>query len=166
MEIERFTLNYELFYLINHRRHPLLDVFYGYFYLLGKGSFGFIVGFILFFTGDKGFFKYAITVVLQALVVKLLKYTVRAKRPFAVLEEVYTLERLRLKSFPSGDTAMSTTIALCLFEGSPLWLKPALVMYPILIGYGRIYMGAHFPLDVVAGWTIGVLCYLAVYFSF
>ena len=166
MDIERFTLNHQLFYLINHRRHPLLDVFYGYFHLLGKGSFGLFVGFILLFTGDKGFFKYAVAITLQALVVKLLKYTIRAKRPSAVLEEVYLLEKLRLKSFPSGDTAMSTTIALCLFEGAPMWLKPALVMYPILIGYGRVYMGAHFPLDVVAGWTIGVVCYLGVSYFF
>jgi len=31
---ENFYLNKELFYLINHNRHPLLDVFFSKFYLL------------------------------------------------------------------------------------------------------------------------------------
>ena len=34
---ENFYLNRELFYLINHNRHPLLDAFFSKFYLLGKG---------------------------------------------------------------------------------------------------------------------------------
>ena len=34
---ENFYLNKELFYLINHNRHPLLDAFFSKFYLLGKG---------------------------------------------------------------------------------------------------------------------------------
>ncbi|MDW8294640.1 MAG: phosphatase PAP2 family protein [Aquificaceae bacterium] len=166
MDVERFGLNYQMFYLINHRRHPLLDLFYKYFHLLGKGWFGFLVGFVLLITAYKVFLKYVLAMVLQVLVVKLLKYTVRAKRPSAVLDGVYVLEKLRLKSFPSGDTAMATTIALCLLHVFPLWFKVLLPLYPLLIGYGRVYMGVHFPLDVVAGWTIGVLCFLAVYTFF
>jgi len=166
INIENFTLNYKLFYLINHNRHPLLDVFYRHFYLLGKGWFGAFVGIMLFVLHDPRFVKYLLAMLLQALVVKALKYTVRAKRPSAVLEKVYLLERLRLKSFPSGDSAMSMTIALCLLKGSPHLLKPVLLAYPILIGYGRVYMGAHFPLDVVVGWAIGVLCFLLVCVGF
>lgn len=162
IDIENFSLNYRLFYLINHHRHPLLDVFYTYYYLLGKGWFGVFVGLVLFFSGSSGLSEYIMAMLLQAFVVKVLKYTVRAKRPSTVLEDVYLLERLRLKSFPSGDAAMSTTIALCLLKVSPAPLEPLLLAYPLLIGYGRVYMGAHFPLDVFTGWLIGVLCFLLV----
>lgn len=151
-------MNRRLFCLINHNRHPLLDVFYRHFYLLGKGWFGFFVGLLLLFFHDPRLKKYVIAMLLQALVVMVLKYTVKAKRPSAVLEEVYVLEKLRLKSFPSGDSAMSMTIALCLFGGSPAIVKLLLIVYAILIGYGRVYMGVHFPLDVLAGWLIGALC--------
>ncbi len=160
--IGSFPLNYKLFYFINHKRHPLLDLFYMHFYRLGKGSFGVLVGLMLFALGDVSFKKYVIAMILQALVVKALKYSIRAKRPSAVLEGVYLLEKLRLKSFPSGDSAMSMTIALCLFKNSPLFLKPFLVAYPLLIGYGRVYMGVHFPFDVLVGWLIGALCFLLV----
>ncbi|MEJ5338787.1 MAG: phosphatase PAP2 family protein [Aquificaceae bacterium] len=162
INIEKVPFNHQLFYIINHSRHPLLDVFYRYFYLLGKGWFGASVGLFLFILGDPRFMKYVLAMLLQALIVKALKYTVRAKRPSAVLEDVYLLEKLRLKSFPSGDSAMSITVALCLLKGSPLLLKPLLFAYPLLVGYGRVYMGAHFPLDVLAGWSIGALCFLMV----
>ncbi|MCX8164748.1 MAG: phosphatase PAP2 family protein [Aquificaceae bacterium] len=162
MDLEKFHINHQLFYLINHKRHPVLDVFYRYFHILGKGWFGFLVGFILFILGDKRFIKYVLVMVFQVLMVKTLKYTIRAKRPSAVLENVYILERLKLKSFPSGDTAMAATISLCLLNSSPFWFKMLLILYPILIGYGRVYMGVHFPLDVVVGWVIGVLCFVAI----
>ncbi len=162
INIENFPLNYRLFYLINHSRHPLIDVFYKHFYLLGKGWFGVFVGFVLFALHDPRLVKYLIAMSLQTLVVKAFKYTLRVKRPSAVFKDVYLLERLSLKSFPSGDSAMAMTIALCLFETFPNLLKPLIVAYPLLIGYGRIYMGVHFPLDVIAGWSIGVVCFLLV----
>ncbi len=34
MNIENFSLNIEVFYLINHARHPYLDDFFRYFYVL------------------------------------------------------------------------------------------------------------------------------------
>ncbi len=157
--IESFSLNYKLFYAINHRRHPLLDIFYLYFYRLGKGSFGVFVGVLFFLFWKESFIKYLLVMLFQALVVKALKYTVRAKRPASLLSEVYLLEDLRLKSFPSGDASMSMAIALCLYGHVPVVL---IVLYPLLIGYGRVYMGAHFPLDVLVGFAIGALCFFVV----
>jgi membrane-associated phospholipid phosphatase len=28
----------------------------------------------------------------------------------------------------------------------------------LLVGLGRVYMGAHYPSDVLAGWTLGGVC--------
>ncbi|MFN3870224.1 MAG: phosphatase PAP2 family protein [Aquificaceae bacterium] len=165
-KVEKFSLNYKLFYVINHRRHPLLDIFYLHFYRLGKGWFALFVGFLFFIFWKASFLKYILVIVFQALVVKLLKYTVRAKRPASLLPQVYLLEDLRLKSFPSGDASMSMAIALCLYGHVPVFLKPIVVLYPILISYGRVYMGAHFPLDVLVGWVIGFLCFYVVSFYF
>lgn len=163
IDIEKVPLNYRLFYLINHNRHPLLDIFYKYFHLLGKGSFGSIVGLLSFFIlGKLAFLKYSVIMLLQTAIVKLLKYTIRAKRPVSVLPYVYLLEDLRLKSFPSGDSAMATAIALYWYSHASVYIKPFIVLYPLLICYGRIYMGVHFPLDVFVGCLIGVLCFIVV----
>jgi membrane-associated phospholipid phosphatase len=32
----------------------------------------------------------------------------------------------------------------------------------VLIGYSRVYVGVHYPFDVVAGAVIGILCGAAV----
>jgi membrane-associated phospholipid phosphatase len=63
--------------------------------------------------------------------------------------------QLSYGSFPSGhtNTAFSAATLLALMFGGWYWLCfiPA-----IIVGYSRIYMGVHFPLDVVAGAMIGM----------
>jgi undecaprenyl-diphosphatase len=50
------------------------------------------------------------------------------------------------------------------FRGRLRYFTPFILLWAVLIGYSRIYLGVHFPLDVVAGATagslLGVLGYL------
>ncbi|RME65047.1 MAG: phosphatase PAP2 family protein, partial [Nitrospirae bacterium] len=39
-------------------------------------------------------------------------------------------------------------------------------LYVILIGYGRMYLGVHFPLDVLVGGLLGLLCGVVVLWTF
>ncbi|HOI91301.1 MAG TPA: phosphatase PAP2 family protein [Candidatus Rifleibacterium sp.] len=61
------------------------------------------------------------------------------------------------KSFPSNHSANTAafavvTLMICGFKaGLPM------LLLAFLIGYSRIYVGVHFPLDVVAGWLFGAL---------
>jgi len=156
---ENFYLNRELFYLINHNRHPLLDAFFSKFYLLGKGwvLIPIFIGLFIFQKASLKVFLY--TMGISTILVEVLKKLTKQPRPATLLEDVYLLEPLHLSSFPSGDTAMAFALASFF-----LWLNPKLgfvfLVYAILIAYGRVYVGAHFPLDVFAGALIGIFSFL------
>ncbi len=63
-------------------------------------------------------------------------------------------------SFPSGHTAAAVAIAVA-FAGEPYGLGPGALLLSIGIGLSRVYLGAHYPFDVVAGGVLGVFAGIA-----
>ena len=62
----------------------------------------------------------------------------------------------RFNSFPSGHTSVSFALAFTLSAHFPA-LRPFLLTLAALVGFGRVYLGSHYPSDVVAGAVTGVL---------
>ena len=66
-------------------------------------------------------------------------------------------------SFPSGHSASSAvvylTVAALLTQVAPArWRRPIIAAAVLLvgaIGCSRVYLGVHWPSDVVAGWSLG-----------
>jgi membrane-associated phospholipid phosphatase len=154
----KFKWNVKLFYFINSKRNKFLDKFYKKFYLLGKSySLPLFLPFFYLEGGIKAVIHLIISLIITGIMMPTLKYTFRHQRPVKLLENVNLLEPVSLKSFPSADTALAFTIfGVMLFYGS----LPILILfgiYAFLIAFGRIYMGAHFPIDVLVGALLGLL---------
>lgn len=63
-------------------------------------------------------------------------------------------------SFPSGHTAAAFAVAVA-FAGEPAGLGPLALLLATGIGLSRVYLGAHYPLDVAAGGILGVVAGIA-----
>lgn len=68
-------------------------------------------------------------------------------------------------SFPSSHAATSMAVALVmslLFRRSNPWI----FALPLLVGWSRIYVGKHFPVDVAVGWCVGMLSVMVVWWGY
>ncbi len=50
-----------------------------------------------------------------------------------------------------------TTTAFVLADELPAWTKPFLASVVVITGYGRMYVGAHLPHDIVGGAGLGMM---------
>jgi undecaprenyl-diphosphatase len=76
------------------------------------------------------------------------------------------LDQVITSSFPSGHSMMSALVFLTLGAlVAPVlkkfWLRVYVLMLAMmltgLVGLSRVYMGVHYPTDVLAGWTAGLV---------
>jgi len=65
--------------------------------------------------------------------------------------------RSKLHSFPSGHTGTSTATGVSLIAASPIMIVPG-VAYAATVGWSRMQLRKHHPLDVAGGAVIGIVC--------
>ncbi len=63
-------------------------------------------------------------------------------------------------SFPSGHTAAAFAVATA-FAGEPHGLGPGALLLAVGIALSRVYLGAHYPLDVAVGGVLGAVAGVA-----
>lgn len=90
-----------------------------------------------------------------ALVVLVIKFTVRRRRPQGEWGRIY--RSTDPHSFPSGHAARSTMLAVITLGLGPLWLGLSLLLWAPLVGLARIILGVHYPSDILAGMALGIV---------
>ena len=90
-----------------------------------------------------------------------IKPLVARDRPWLVIENFVNLVPEKdPNSFPSGHTnaAFAFAAGICAAGDSRRWMKVTAVCMAVVMGLSRLYVGVHFPSDVLAGAAIGSLC--------
>ncbi len=89
---------------------------------------------------------------------QLLKRSLNRRRPSTAIEGFEALsENPDAFSFPSGHSAAAFAVAVAL-AGEPLGAGSLAMLLALGIAASRVYLGAHYPLDVVVGSALGVVC--------
>jgi undecaprenyl-diphosphatase len=87
-----------------------------------------------------------------------LKPLIQRIRPCNVLENIHLLVNCtRAYSFPSSH-AMNIFTGCLLLSYSYRKIRLLLFIIAILVSYSRVYVGVHYPFDVLAGVVLGIFC--------
>ena len=167
-------INIDLFYFINDAlKNPLFD--FAMPFLTELGSFVAMLAvclivIILSIHFKKPYIKKIALLCLLSLLLAdgialILKTLVLEPRPFVTLNNVHLLVVEEDPcSFPSGHTTSTfAVLSFLVFKFRHEFWSVVLILFGIVIGFSRIYVGVHYPLDVLAGCIIGVLSAYFVY---
>jgi undecaprenyl-diphosphatase len=91
----------------------------------------------------------------------IVKQKVRRDRPFKALNgiqnKVIPSDQF---SFPSGHTAAACIMATVLTSFFPAAAVP-IYLWAACVGLSRVYLGVHYPTDILAGAAMGLACAMA-----
>lgn len=151
-----------LLFIQNNIRSDFWTPFWKFFSFLGNGGwFGIALCAALLIprktrkAGIAGLMAIVLTFILGE---GIIKHLVNRPRPYETSSLIVPLvARLSSSSFPSGHTANAFAWAVTLGHYLPKKASIPLFLIACLIGLSRMYVGVHYPTDVMAGCLLGVL---------
>ena len=96
------------------------------------------------------------SMVISTILTQGIKRTVDRPRPAAADSSFTAALNLSRHSFPSGHTSIAFSMATALTLTCPKWYVAVPAFgYAALAGWSRLYLGVHYPTDVLAGALLG-----------
>lgn len=136
----------------------LLPIFYGFSLLGSVYMVGAAVISVYLMKKRKLARQLLIGSVLSYATVMVLKAWFAVPRPFEVFDTVFSREIFVTGyGFPSGHTAVATTLSLLFLRFVPQKYHLILVVWVAGVALSRIYLGVHSVLDVLGGFAIGLV---------
>lgn len=120
-----------------------------------------VIGFLVLQGNYKSAILIFVTSCVGVCLVVLLKNTLGRPRP----EVISHLVEVSSQSFPSGHTTMSAVVYLSLAsmlahiqerKRVKIYSIGIAILLTFAVGISRIYLGVHYPSDVLAGWALGL----------
>jgi undecaprenyl-diphosphatase len=153
-----------LYLAINHLPHTPLTNWLMYFVTtIMNGGFGWLLGLMLAALIDRKRGRQALLQIVPPLwlatmtVEYPIKYYFRRRRPFVdVIQAIAVGKKPGTFSFPSGHSAAAFAGAWLLRRHYPR-LTPLWYAIAGLVGFSRVYLGAHYPGDVLSGALSGTV---------
>lgn len=146
---------------------PVLDTIVELMTMLGEETV-FIVAVALFLwvaSKKKGFVIFS-TLFTSLIGMSVLKAIIKAPRPFQVLEEIKgkRVATATGYSFPSGHTTGAASFYSALAVSfRRRWVSTLCAIAILLVGFSRMYLGVHWPIDVFGGLALGITITFVTY---
>jgi len=155
----------DLIHTIQLMHGPALDATFGAITFLGDEEFFLILlPLVLWCVDFSAGARLALVFLLSVYANTGLKELFAHPRPFE-LDPTVQLRDAGGYGLPSGHSQGAVVVwgfIAATFRETWLWVVAILLM--VLIGFSRIYLGVHFPTDVLAGWAVGAI-FLAAYLA-
>lgn len=155
--------------LIQSIHNDFFDYMFQGITLLGESSVMLLIILCIYWAYNKKYGEYlAYSYFTSCMLNTITKNIFKGERPVGK-EGILTLttEKVEGYSFPSGHTqgAASTYFALALFNKKRYILYGSIILI-LLIGVSRLYLGVHYPRDVIVGVVLGIITAAITYYFY
>jgi membrane-associated phospholipid phosphatase len=155
----------EILKYIQSFSNPFLDSFFELVTMLGENIFFIAVIAVFYWCFNKTFgYKLAFVYLTSGAFNTIIKEIVKFPRPIGY--EGIRSSRIKTAggySFPSGHTQQASALFITLMmEFRKKWLYIIGVLGMLFVGLSRMYLGVHWPTDVIGGLMIGILWTITV----